>query len=134
MTGIHCSQLSCQGAGSAGILQLLDELVCFLHLAVDYSLVVPIIGQRGVDIREGEVGIGRDDLVGRLPLPLMEHVHIPHTDAGTRDARFAGRLIDLDVFLWHDEARRSILSQNLQLSMAQDSALEGWNGGSNSMN
>jgi hypothetical protein len=64
--------------------------------------MIPIISECRMDVGQGYVRIARDDLVGRAALAFMENVNVPHTDAGTRDARFGRGRIDMDVLMCHE--------------------------------
>ena len=54
--------------------------------------MVNIVSEGRVNSSERELRISGDHFVGRFPLPLMEHVDIPHADASAGNAWLAAAL------------------------------------------
>src|SRR3954465_11036887 len=64
-------------------------LVIRLDVGVDLVLVVEVVGQRLMDVREGEAGVVRSDLVRALPAPLVAAHDVLDGDAVSGNAGFA---------------------------------------------
>src|SRR5712691_10637680 len=61
-----------------------DEGVLVIDSALDLVSVVPVVGQRSVDVRDGDGWKLIDDLVCRLTKLLMQNGDVLDTDAVTR--------------------------------------------------
>ena len=63
--------------------------------------MVPVIGQRSVDIGQRDVGVGLQDAVGCQPLQFVEDEDVLHADAAARNPRlapaYAGRTFDVGL-------------------------------------
>src|SRR5438105_1342958 len=67
-------------------LELVVSRFLLRDVALDRFLIRVIVGQRGEDLGEGEMGNRRDDLLG-VKSELVPAHDPPHGDAGAGDAR-----------------------------------------------
>ena len=71
------------------LLHASDQVLGFTHLPLDLFAVVPVIGKGCMDIRQGQLGEVRGDVIGCLALKLVPDLDVVNPNASADDARFS---------------------------------------------
>jgi hypothetical protein len=71
-----------------------------------------------MNIRERNVRICRNDLIGRPTLAFVKYVNIPHADSGALNGRLARRRIGLDMLVEHGKPH----SESITATSAESTA------------
>jgi hypothetical protein len=90
-----CRMLASGGTAGVFSLELGDQGAGFLPLPVDRILMVVVVAQRGVHVRETQVGMGFHDLIGSHASVLMLAGDLANLDVGSGDDRSRAEVVDV---------------------------------------